>query len=46
MFDEVWHEELVSKLDQNGASGNLLSMLTDFFRGRKQILVLNEQYSS
>ena len=37
---------IFAKCLTNGASGNLLSMLTDFLRGRKQMLVLNEQYSS
>ena len=29
-FDKVWHEGLLFKLNQNGISGNLLSLLPDF----------------
>ena len=31
VFDKVWHEGLLLKLNQNGISGNLLKLLRDFF---------------
>ena len=40
-FDKVWHEGLLFKLKQNGVSGNLLSLLTNYLSGRKQRVVLN-----
>ena len=42
-FDKVWHEGIIHKLKRNEISGNLLSLLTDFRRNRKQrvILILN-----
>ena len=45
-FDKVWHKGLIFKLKQNGISGNLLSVLTDFLKLRKQRVVLNVQLSS
>ena len=45
-FDKVWHEGLLFKLKQNGISGNLLNVITDFLYQRKQRAVLNGQYSS
>ena len=45
-FDKVWHEGLLFKLKQNGISGNLLNVITDFCYQRKQIVVLNGQNSS
>ena len=40
-FDKVWHEGLLFKLKQNGISGNLLNVITDFLYQRKQRVVLN-----
>ena len=40
-FDKVWHEGLLLKLNQNGISGNLLKLLSDFLSYRKQRVVLN-----
>ena len=40
-FDKVWHEGLIFKLKQNGISGNLLNLLCDFLRNRKQKVLLN-----
>ena len=31
-FDEVWHEDLLYKLKQNGVNGNLLETSTIFFK--------------
>ena len=45
-FDKVWHEGLVFKLKQNGISGNLLNVLEDFLRNKKQRVVLNRQTSN
>ena len=44
-FDKVWHEGLIFKLKQNGKSGNLLNLLCDFLRNRKQRVLLNGQVS-
>ena len=40
-FDKVWHDGIVSKLKQNDISGNLLNLLLNFLRNRKQRVVLN-----
>ena len=40
-FDKVWHEGLILKLKQNDISGNLLNLLCDFLRNRKQRVLLN-----
>ena len=45
-FDKVWQEVHVFKLKQNGISGNLLIVITDFLYHRKQRVVLNGQHSS
>ena len=45
-FDKVWHDDLIFKLKQNGISGSLLNLLSDFLRKRKQRVVLNGQTSS
>ena len=45
-FDKVWHEGLLFKLKQNGISGKLLNVITDFLYQRKQRVVLNGQHSS
>ena len=44
-FNRVWHEGLIFKLKQNGISGNLLNLLCDFLRNRKQRVLLNGQFS-
>ena len=45
-FDKVWFKGLIYKLKQNGISGKLLSLITDFLSNRKQRVVLNGKYSS
>ena len=45
-FDKVWRDGLTFKLKQNGISGNLLNLLSNFLRNRKQRVVLNGQTSS
>ena len=45
-FDKVWHQGLHYKLRQNGISGELLNILTDFLDNRTQRVILNGQYSS
>ena len=44
-FDEVYHEGIVHRLKRNRISGNLLSLLTDFFRNTKHRIILNDQSS-
>ena len=46
VFDKMWHEALLLKLKQNGISGNLLNVITDFLYQRKQRVVLNGQHLS
>ena len=38
-----WHDGIIYKLTQNGMSGNLLNLLQDFLKERKQRVVFNEQ---
>ena len=45
-FDKVWRKGLIFKLKYTGMSGNLLSTLTNFFKLRKQRVVLNGQLCS
>ena len=45
-FDKVWHGSLIFKLRQNGISGDIINILQDFLRNRKQRVVLNGQCSS
>ena len=45
-FDKVWHEGLIFRLKQNGISGELLHILSDFLSNRKQRIVLNDQNMS
>ena len=45
-FDKVWHNGLIFKLRQNGIPGNLLNLLSNFLRNRKQRALLNGQTSS
>ena len=45
-FDKIWHEGLILELGHNFISGNLLHLLKDFFKYRKQMVVLNGQNSS
>ena len=44
-FDKVWHKGIIFKLKQNGISGKLLSVLSDFLKDRKQRVILNGQVS-
>ena len=34
-LDKVWHNGLIYKLKQNGISGDLLNLITDFFNAKK-----------
>ena len=45
VFDKVWHRGIF-KLKQNCISGKLSSVLSDFLKDRKQIVVFNGQNSS
>ena len=44
-LDKVWHKDLIFKIKQNGISANLLNLLFDFLRNRKQRVLLNGQVS-
>ena len=44
-FDKVWHKGFIFKLKQNGVSGKLLSVLSDFLKDRKQRVILNRKVS-
>ena len=45
-FEKVWHECFVLKLKQHCIYGNLLNILEDFLRNRKQRVTLNRQMSN
>ena len=45
-FDKVWHEGIIFNFKQNGISDDLLNILSDFLRNRKQRVMLNGQSSS
>ena len=45
-FDKVWHKGLIFKLSQNGISGYLLDIFSDFLSDRKQRVFLNGQKST
>ena len=45
-FHKVSHKGLLFKLKQNGMSGNMLNVITNFLYQRKQRVVLNGQHSS
>ena len=45
-FDKVLHDGIIFKLKQNGISGNLLNLLSNFLRNKKQKVVLNGKTSS
>ena len=42
-FDKVWHEGLIFALKQNGISGELLQVISDFLSNTKRMVVLNGQ---
>ena len=44
-LNKVWHEGLLFKLKQNGISGNVLNVITDFLYQRKQRAFLNGHHS-
>ena len=44
--DKVWHKGIICKLNYNGISGRLLSILFDFLKDRKQRVTLSGQISS
>ena len=46
VFNKEWHDGLIFKVKQNSISGNLLNLLSNFLRNRKQRVVLNGQNSS
>ena len=40
-FDTLWHNSFIFKRKQSGISGNLLNLLPNYLRNRKQRVVLN-----
>ena len=44
-FDRVWHDGLIYKLKVNDISGNILQLLQNFLKDRKQRVVLNGKSS-
>ena len=46
VFDKVWQEGIIFKLQPNGISDNLLKILSDFLINRKQRIKVNGQSSS
>ena len=42
----MWHDGIIFKLNQNGISENLLNLLLDFLKERKQRVVFNGQVST
>ena len=40
-FDKVWHDGVIFKLCHNGISGDIINILRDFLRNRKERIVLN-----
>ena len=44
-FDKVWHPGLIFKLKQNGLSGQLLLLLSNYLSKRHQRVVINGQNS-
>ena len=44
-FDRVWHDGLLYKLEFNGISGNILQLIKNFLKDRKQRVVLNGKSS-
>ena len=45
-FDKIWHKDIIFKIKQNGVSGKLLSLLSEFLKDRKQGVTLNGLVSS
>ena len=43
VFDKVWDEGIIFRLNQNGISDELLNILSDLARNRKQRVMLNGQ---
>ena len=46
VFDKVWHDRIIFKLERNGISGKLHEIFHGFLLNRKQRVVLNGQVSS
>ena len=45
-FDKLWHAGIIYKLTKNEILGNLLNLLQDFLKERKQRAVLSGQVST
>ena len=45
-FDNVWHKELIYKIQSTGISGTTIKVIKSFLSGRFQLVLLNGQTSS
>ena len=45
-FDKMWHDRIIFKRAQNVIWGNLFNILRDFLNERKQLVILNGQFST
>lgn len=45
-FDSVSHDKLLSKLNSYGINGNLLALIADFLKDRKQVTKVGDQLSN
>ena len=45
-FNKVWHDRLIFKLRRNGLSGDMINILRDLLRNRKQRAIFNGQCQS
>ena len=45
-FNKVWHQGIIFKLKQDSILDDLLNILPDFLRNKKQRVTLNDQFSS
>ena len=45
-FVKGWHDGLIFKLKQNGISGKILALLSNYLSGRQQRVVLNGSFSN
>ena len=46
VFDKVWHESLLFKIETTGISGNLLKLFQSFLSDSQQRVILNGQHSN
>ena len=46
VYNKVWHQGFIFKLEQNEVSDKMLHLIKDFLSGKKQYMTLNGQCSS